>query len=631
MSGLFVALATGLLSQAQLVETMGTMGSSTETIDVHENNDRFDLVALTYGGTADVRTTLPSNYSGASGGFNVLIQAQETFEMKVLNLSGCSATSTLTFGLYKTTTASDASQLVLEYSVNNGGSYAQIPFTVPTGTGTAIWQKKTVTIPAGMRVANVWLRFRSTVVGNSGTNPQFRIDDLNFTCGSDSPCDSAGVTVAVTGSTVYCSGSGSTTLTASTTLTGPSYQWYDQNGIIGGATSSTLSPTASGSYHVQVTNSNGCSATSGKTNILVYPAPSYCEATAEGCSDDTLEVCFDVQAPDLFFSQYIEGAGFNKYVEIHNATCRDIDMAEYQVRTYHNGACTTGTPTFTIPLVGFLNTGISFVLGHGDGTYPFANQVSDSLQFNGDDAVVLYHVPTGKIVDIIGSICNDPGTAWTAAGGLRTENRNITRKACVFSGITVNPNLPGVNGFATLATEWDTLDLATFEDLGEHSIKAVSYAFAVTSGPAVITSSSDNCVRFVPGVGASTISVNGTFCTFNDCVDQNNVATVTGNRCEARSAKASLATGTITEAAQVFPNPFNNELTIAFSNSVAGKVNITVVDMYGKAVAVVTNQAMEAGSYRFSFDGSNLAAGTYVCRITTAAGQETVRIVKAAK
>jgi minor extracellular serine protease Vpr len=50
-------------------------------------------------------------------------------------------------------------------------------------------------------------------------------------------------------------------------------QWYLNNTPIAGATGQTYSPSASGTYYVQVTNSNGCSENSAPFNFAYTPAP----------------------------------------------------------------------------------------------------------------------------------------------------------------------------------------------------------------------------------------------------------------------------------------------------------------------------------------------------------------------
>jgi PKD repeat protein len=57
------------------------------------------------------------------------------------------------------------------------------------------------------------------------------------------------------------------------TANGYSYQWYRNNNSMSGATSSSLTATASGNYKVMVTNSLGCFKMSGPTTVKENPKP----------------------------------------------------------------------------------------------------------------------------------------------------------------------------------------------------------------------------------------------------------------------------------------------------------------------------------------------------------------------
>jgi len=70
--------------------------------------------------------------------------------------------------------------------------------------------------------------------------------------------------------TAFCPGD-SVLLTACAGMS--SYQWYKKNTPIPGATSSTYYVTSYGEYHVQVTNTYGCSGKSNKVFIYMYPKP----------------------------------------------------------------------------------------------------------------------------------------------------------------------------------------------------------------------------------------------------------------------------------------------------------------------------------------------------------------------
>ncbi|MGQ3013809.1 MAG: T9SS type A sorting domain-containing protein [Flavobacteriales bacterium] len=642
LGSLFALATMGMTANAQLIETMGTTGASTETIATREANNRFDMVALTYSGTADVRNTVPSTgYPGASGGYNVLIQAQETFQAQVINAALCESADSLIFGVFKSTNASTIIDfLVVEFSIDNGLSWTNMPFAAaPTGSGTSRWYRRGVAIPTAAQTANLWIRFRSTLVGNSSSNPQFRIDDLNLACGSDVLCDSATAEITVSGPTTYCAGAGTTSLTVSTNISGPIYQWYDQNGEVVDATNATYLPTESGSYYVHVSNESGCDVTSASVYILVYPQPTYCVSDVEGCEGDTVNVCINLQANDLIFSQYVEGSGFNKYLELFNGTCLPVDLSLYEIRLYHNGALLSGAPSFTIPLTGMLNAGTAFVIAHPSATAwtGTPDLSTTNFQVNGDDAFVLVRKATNAFVDIFGSLGNDPGSSWrdnnplSPTFGWSTEDMTLVRKACVYSGITVNPNLAGIGGFPTLTTEWDTLTTDDVSGLGTHSI-GTSTDFTIVSGTSVIASESGKCAQIVIGDGETVVGVSAVFCTFNNCPTETDAFVIFDTCGTEAAARSAAAQGSVRQyQSQVYPNPAVDNVTLAFTTQKAGNVNIELVNMYGNVISVIRNQQMEAGVYNINLPIADLAAGTYVVRISTVNGQETLRLVKAGK
>ena len=71
---------------------------------------------------------------------------------------------------------------------------------------------------------------------------------------------------------------------------------------------------------------------------------------------------------------------------------------------------------------------------------------------------------------------------------------------------------------------------------------------------------------------------------------------------------------------QNFPNPFAGETNINFSLDNADQVNITVYDVTGAKVSVITNQKYSAGNHSVKWDASNLNTGYYFYRLTTSKG-----------
>jgi hypothetical protein len=74
---------------------------------------------------------------------------------------------------------------------------------------------------------------------------------------------------------------------------------------------------------------------------------------------------------------------------------------------------------------------------------------------------------------------------------------------------------------------------------------------------------------------------------------------------------------------QNYPNPFNPKTGVRFQvpalSGVEGSgfsVKLVVYDLLGREVAVLVNERKQPGTYTVHFDGSTLASGVYVCRLT---------------
>ena len=175
----------------------------------------------------------------------------------------------------------------------------------------------------------------------------------------------------------------------------------------------------------------------------------------------------DQYATDLFFSEYIEGSGNNKAIEIFNGTGAAVDLANYKVKLFANGG-TTPTSTETFESGTILNHGSVYVLVHsqaGAALQALKTINSATTNFNGNDALALLKI-VGEdevYVDIFGTIGDNPGTAWVD-GDHSTLDKTLVRKATVTGGVTENPEA----GFPTLATEWDVYPIDTFGYLGWH-------------------------------------------------------------------------------------------------------------------------------------------------------------------
>ncbi|MCB2212247.1 T9SS type A sorting domain-containing protein [bacterium] len=74
------------------------------------------------------------------------------------------------------------------------------------------------------------------------------------------------------------------------------------------------------------------------------------------------------------------------------------------------------------------------------------------------------------------------------------------------------------------------------------------------------------------------------------------------------------------EMVSVYPNPFNAQTTIHYALPYPLEVKLDVFDVLGRHITTLAEGAYPAGSYEVTFDGSQLASGTYYLKGT--AGQQ---------
>ncbi len=165
-------------------------------------------------------------------------------------------------------------------------------------------------------------------------------------------------------------------------------------------------------------------------------------------------------APDLLISEYVEGSGSEKFIEIFNGTGAGADLSDYALLLFANG---TNSPTASNTLSGTLASGAVAVYRNPSATN-LIGVTNAAVNFNGDDAVALWKISTASFVDIFGSIGFDPGTAWSNET-FTTVNKTLVRKSSVGEGLTNNP----ATNFPTLGTEWDLYDQDTLANLGAHT------------------------------------------------------------------------------------------------------------------------------------------------------------------
>ena len=165
-----------------------------------------------------------------------------------------------------------------------------------------------------------------------------------------------------------------------------------------------------------------------------------------------------------FFSEYIEGSGNNKALEIYNPRSTPLAMGGYSIKAYNNGGLTVSN-TFTFPANEIIAPGDVYVIANSAAVTALtsvADTFSTVTYFNGDDAVVLFNGL--DTLDIIGKVGFDPGINWVVGTGATSEF-TLVRKP------TINK---GQKKWTIGATEWDVYPQNTATYLGSHSSTACS-------------------------------------------------------------------------------------------------------------------------------------------------------------
>ena len=154
-------------------------------------------------------------------------------------------------------------------------------------------------------------------------------------------------------------------------------------------------------------------------------------------------------ATDLLFSEYIEGSGNNKALEIANNTGSSVSLSAYTIKKQTNGA---GSWSTGLALSGTLTTGSKFVIVNSSissACYSTsAANISTSgteLMFNGNDAVGLFK--NGVLIDIIGTFSG--GTANFAIDVTLRRKSTVTSPSTTFN----------------LSSQWDSYATDTCNNL----------------------------------------------------------------------------------------------------------------------------------------------------------------------
>lgn len=166
------------------------------------------------------------------------------------------------------------------------------------------------------------------------------------------------------------------------------------------------------------------------------------------------------QCSDLFISEYAEGSGNNKYMEIYNPSNAAIDLSAYSIVQIGNG----GSYTNVFALYGSLASNDVFVFSTDQADASILAAADTALSypsvahFNGDDCMLLLNGT--DTVDQIGQRWVDPGSNWTVGSG-STKDHTLVRKVTIEG--------PDTAWASTSILGWNVLTKDDWTNVGLHS------------------------------------------------------------------------------------------------------------------------------------------------------------------
>lgn len=172
----------------------------------------------------------------------------------------------------------------------------------------------------------------------------------------------------------------------------------------------------------------------------------------------------------LLISQYYEGSGSDKWIELYNASASAIDLTNLAiwVGLYSNDRReswkTNGAPNAFTALTGTVAAGATFLLKNTSAAapgYAVADQANGTvINFSGDDTVVLYTGSTYSVTGLVDSI----GLTGTQLG-----STSVVRRVDIVTGLTGTTDYAAADWTGYTVAAVDGASAGTLPRLGYHS------------------------------------------------------------------------------------------------------------------------------------------------------------------
>jgi len=464
-------------------------GTRTATLTI-ASNDPASPYVINLSGSAvpaipTITTTTPTTF--CTGGSVVLTANSTTTPVTYQWSLGGTSIAGATSATYTATTSGNYTVVVTNNSVNSAASTATTVTVNPTpatptiaaGGVTTFCTGGNVTLTASDATSGVtyqWYSGGTAITGATATTYS-ATGTANYTViatsASPASCPSAAstatsVTVYVTpstptiaagGNTSFCSGS-SVTLTASDLSSGVTYKWYNGGTAITGATATTYSASASGTYTVIATTTNNCSSVaSAPTTVTVNLTP--VTPTISGspltfCSGGNVTLTGNSPTSGVTY-QWLSGG--TTIAGATNSTYSATTSGDYTV-TASLGSCSaisTGTTVTvnTTPATPIINAGSALTFCSGGSVTLTGSSATSGIAYqwlNGGTAIsgatnAAYSANTSGSYTVTATLGNCSATSTNATSvtvnatpAIPTVNTSGATSFCAGNSVTLSTN-----------------------------------------------------------------------------------------------------------------------------------------------------------------------------------------------
>ena len=416
-------------------------------------------------------------------------------------------------------------------------------------------------------------------------------------------------------STAFCFGE-SSTLTASSGF--DSYQWYNDDGAISGATGSTYTSSVGGHFYVVGQTSEGCSVTSDEISLNMISLSAVSEFEVTNTTATTASLDWDNASPTNVYNVSYSSDGGESWVDIIGHTGSFINLSDLSPSTTYNIEITSSA------------YGCESEVFSSSFTTIFDCIVPENIEVN-------YNLSEATITwDDLGAsvsyeILYNFGSGYTSA---YTESNSIT---LALSGATTNIFYLRAHCSDDQQSAWSTVQTFVLSCDAPSDIVVYNSGTDLTidwegSAPLyrLIYNVGNGWVNVYPTVSDYTVSgvPIGTHVTYyirSICDDETNFFSSWASGSYTTLSGGKIAQDNSFEI-EVYPNPTDGLVNISFDKIIEQNVNVRLVDAFGKEVyRKQFNVGFETSV--IDFDISNYAKGVYFLQLVSDDIVKTERIV----